>query len=271
MRQPQRQLRKNNPFMRKYLLFLAFSLICCSNSWGQLLRRDFLQEVSFGLNGGANFSKVSFLHNVNDRLYELGDQSFEPGYRFGFVARYIHRSHFGLQLEVNYEQAGWKEDFHEDAGVSMVNGVDLQNVKFGRTLEYLNVPVLAHIYFGKRRVRFIVNLGPELRFLMKYKEMKWNIPSSDDRKNAFQIDDPRFKEVHNDVDYGLCGGGGFDVRIGNRFNLLAEFRYSYGFGDLYSNKKSDLFQRSNNQMFGVVVTALVPAIQFKERDRLKKE
>lgn len=251
--------------MRRFIATISLLMAFCAISWGQLLRRDFVQDVSFGLNGGVNFSKVSFLHNMNDRLYELGNQSYKMGPRFGFTARYIHRKHFGIQLEVNYVQAGWEEDFHENIGVNMVNGYDLQEVTLGRRLDYLDVPILAHIYFGKKRLRFIVNLGPELRFMTKYNDMAWNIPEGDERRDAFGLDDPRFGDVYKSADYGICGGGGFDVLIGSRFHLLAEFRYAYGFGDVYNNKKSDLFQRSNNQMFGVVVTAMVDAIRFKER------
>lgn len=256
--------------MRRLFLTLTFALVACLVTYGQLLRRDFEQSVSFGVNGGLNFSKVSFLHNTTDRLFELGDQSFDMASRWGFTARYVHRNHFGVQLEANYAQAGWKEKFHEDLGVAMVNGIDLQDVSLGRRLDYIDVPILAHIYFGQRRLKFIVNLGPELRFLMNYHDVKWNIPENDLRKEAFKLDDPRFMEDYKSMDYGLCGGGGFDVMIGSRFHLLAEFRYSYGFGDLYNNKKSDVFQRSNNQMFGVVVTALFDAIKFKERKDREK-
>lgn len=250
--------------MRRVLLTIIGVLSCSAIVLGQQLRRDFLQEVALGLNGGLSGSRVSFLHNTNDRLNELGNQTFFLNARFGFTARYIHRKHFGVQLEVNYVQAGWEEDFTEDAGYNMINGYDMQGVKLGRRLDYIDVPFLAHIYFGKKRLRFIVNLGPELRFMTKYGEVKWNIPAGDERMNALQSDDPRFLDDYKKVDYGLCGGGGFDIQIGNRFNLLAEFRYSYGFGDIYSNNKADLYQRSNNQMFGVVVTALVPVVKFKE-------
>lgn len=249
--------------MRKLIIGLLWAFLCC-NLYGQQLRRDFMQEVAFGVNGGLNFSKVSFLHNMNDRLYELGNQSFVMGTRFGFTTRYIHRNHFGIQLEVNYVQAGWQESFHENIGYNIVNGVDMQDVKLGRRLDYIDVPVLAHIYFGKRRLKFVVNLGPELRVMTKYNEVKWNIPDGDPRQAVFGLDDPRFKDEYKGVDYGLCGGGGFDVTVAKRLHLLAEFRYAYGFGDIYGNKKSDLFQRSNNQMFGVTLSVLYTAFQFKE-------
>lgn len=257
--------------MRKFFLSIGLVVAYCSIACGQLLRRDFPQELSLGLNAGVNLTKVSFLHNMNDRLFELGDQSLWQGARFGFVARYIHQNHFGVQLEVNYAQAGWSEKFHEDMGVAMVNGFDLQDVKLGRRLEYLDIPALAHIYFGKRRLRFFVNLGPEIRVMTKYGEMKWNIPENDSRRSAFAEDDDRFLDEYHNVDYGLTGGGGFDMKIGKMVHLLVECRYSYGFGDLYNNNKADLFQRSNNQMLGVIGGVMIPVVTFKERKTLDSE
>jgi hypothetical protein len=250
--------------MRKLILLTTLIVAFASFSHGQPLRRNFLQELSIGVNGGVNLTKVSFLHNMNDRLYELGDQSLWQGGRFGFVVKYIHQNHFGIQIEANFVQAGWSERFHNNAGVSMVNGYDLQDVKLGRRLEYMDIPALAHIYFGQRRLRFFVNMGPEIRFMTKYGEVKWNIPEDDIRREAFQEGDNRFKEPHHTTDYGLTGGGGFDLRIGKMVHLLIECRYSYGFGDLYDNNKSDLFQRSNNQMLGLIGSVMVPVLKFKE-------
>ena len=257
--------------MRKLFILASLLVAFASSVYGQMLRRDFTQEIAIGVNGGVNLTKVSFLHNMNDRLYELGDQSLRQGTRFGFSLRYIHQNHFGIQLEVNYVQAGWTEKFRNNSGISMVNDYNLQDVKLGRRLEYVDIPVLAHIYFGKRRLRFFVNVGPEIRFMTKYGEMKWNIPENDDRCNAFQESDNRFKEPHHTTDYGLTGGGGFDMRIGKIVHLLVECRYSYGFGDLYDNNKSDLFQRSNNQMLGVIGSVMVPILKFKENQRKSED
>ncbi len=251
--------------MHRIFLAAVLSIVSLSLSYGQQLRRDFLQEVSMGVNAGVNLTKVSFLHNMNDRLYELGNQSLRQGIRFGFVTRYIHQNHFGVQLELSYVQAGWTEKFHENSGISMVNDINMQDVELGRRLEYWDIPVLAHIYFGKRRLRFFVDMGPEIRVMSKYGEVKWNIPEGDERRNAFQEGDDRFEEDHHNVDYGLTGGGGFDLKIGKMVHVLVECRYSYGFGDLYNNNKADLYQRSNNQMLGVMGSVLVPVFKFKER------
>ena len=251
--------------MRRIFLAAILSLASLSWSYGQQLRRDFIQELSLGVNAGANLTKVSFLHNMNDRLFELGNQSLRQGMRLGFAAKFIHQKHFGIQLELNYVQAGWTEKFHENSGVSMVNGINMQDVNLGRRLEYLDIPALAHIYFGERRLRFFVNMGPEIRVMTKYGDVKWNISENDEKRTAFQEGDDRFEEKYNNIDYGLTGGGGFDMRIGKMVHVLIECRYSFGFGDLYDNKKADLFQRSNNQMLGLMGSVMVPVLRFTEK------
>ena len=247
--------------------FSLIILFCISATLSaQLLRRDFERELSVGVTGGTNMSRVSFLHNDTYRMNELGDQGFWPKFRLGVVARHISQSHFGVQLEFNYVRSGWSERFREDAGMTMVNGIDLQNVKISRTLDYLEIPVLAHIYFGSRRVRVYVELGPQVSFLTNYGSLKWNIPETDTRKKAIVSDDPRLGDEYRSVDYGIAGGMGVDILAG-RFHVLLGGRYSYGFRDLYGNSKSDVFQRSNNQLMSFSASFLVPVLKYKENKR----
>ncbi len=253
-------------FNLKIAVALTIALLCailpCA---AQELRRNQMQEIAIGVNGGVGFSKVSFLHNDVYRQNELGDQTFRPGYRFGAVFRYIHQNHFGLQFEVNYTQAGWLESFHDDSGINLVNEINVQDVEISRRLEYIEIPVLAHIFFGKRRVRFFVELGPKFCFLTKYGDLEWNIPE-DSRRSAILDDDPRINDEHRTVDYGLTGGLGIDVRAG-KCHAIVGGRYAYNFRDIYNNDKSDVFQRSNNQLFSVSVTFLVSVANFTEKDR----
>ncbi|MCQ2210443.1 MAG: PorT family protein [Paludibacteraceae bacterium] len=251
--------------IRKLYVFLWVVLLV-QPIYSQQLRRDFERELSVGVTGGLGLSRVSFLHNNVYRMNELGDQSFCTGYRFGAVVRFISQNHFGIQLEANYVRSGWSELYHEDSGSTLVNGYDLQDVTLSRRNHYLEIPALAHIYFGKRKVRFFVELGPEISFMMGYGDLKWNIAEGDTRKNAIPSDDPRLGDVYNNVDYGLTGGLGLDFLIG-RFHTIIGGRYTHGFADLYNNGKADVFQRSNNQLMNVTATFLIPVLKYTERKR----
>ena len=234
--------------------------------YSQKLRRDQERELSVGVTGGLGLSRVSFLHNNVYRANELGDQSFYPGFRFGVVTRFISQNHFGVQIEANYVGSGWFETYHEDSGVTMVNGFNMQDVTLSRRNHYIEIPILSHIYFGSRRVRFFVELGPEISVLTRYGELKSNLSDSDARWAAIPTDDPRLKDQYNKVDYGLTGGLGFDIKTGP-FHTIIGGRYTYGFADLYNHSKADVFQRSNNQLMNVTATFLIPVLKYTERKR----
>ena len=74
-------------------------------------------------------------------------KAFLPGANGGINFRYMEENHFGFIVELNFEQRGWKEDFEK------------RPFSYSRTVNYLQLPFLAHIYFG-RRGRFFINAGP---------------------------------------------------------------------------------------------------------------
>jgi hypothetical protein len=238
--------------MRRIILLIYF--ICGFLSLSAQ-RNTFLQEITVGINGGINFSKVSFLHNVPYLSNQLGDVSMRSGMRFGLTTRYIAQKHFGIQMEVNFHQGGWSERFSE----IMINQVSFEDVSLSRRINYLEVPLLAHIYFGNK-TRFFVNVGPKIGFLIYYGDLNHNL--TDIQLAAFENNDPRFSDDgYNSVDYGLSVGGGMDFLIG-RFHTIVEGRYTFGFADLYNSTKKDVFQRSNNQNVAVIFTFMLPVKNF---------
>ena len=227
----------------------------------------FLQEIALGINGGVNLSKVSFLHNSLSEKGELGDINLWMGVKGGVSARYISAKHFGVQLEINYAEGGWNENFLPVNGnpvyVKGVNStnelVDFTNVKISRRINYIDIPLLAHIYFGNK-VRFFVNLGPKLGILVSYNELKHNM--TPEQIAVFRKNDPRiYDEGYRSFDYGLSVGGGLNFQIG-RLHAIAEGRYTFGFGDVYNNSKGDVYQRSNNQNVAISIAVLRPVKQF---------
>ncbi len=224
-------------------------------------QNDFLQEIALGVNGGVNFYKVSFLHNEPRLAQQLGDAGMEPGIKGGVSVRYISMKHFGVQLEINLMQSGWSEKFNVGDNIISDKGdtVDFSGVEISRRLNYIEIPLLAHIYFGKK-MRFFVNLGPKLGILVTYGELKSNL--SPEQLGVFDSRDPRiYDNGRNSIDYGLSAGGGFDVQIG-RLHTIVEGRYTFGFGDVYNNSKSDIYQRSNNQNIAITMTFLLPVKTF---------
>ena len=238
--------------MRRIIIVL-FSLLSLS-LYGQ--RSLFLQEIAVGVSGGMDFSKVSFLHNLPANAVELGNVGMRSEIKGGILARYISMKHFGVQAEVNYVQSGWRERFKDG---DHVGGEDFSGVEISRRLDYIEIPLLSHIYFGKK-VRFFFNIGPKLGILVSYGDLKDNL--SPGQIAVFNPDDPRiYDKGHNRFDYGLAVGGGLDLQIG-RLHTVVEGRYTFGFGDVYSNSKRDIYQRSNNQNVAVTVGVLLPVKRF---------
>ncbi|MDR1682380.1 MAG: PorT family protein, partial [Candidatus Symbiothrix sp.] len=89
---------------------------------------SFQSEWRFGANGGVNLSKIGFTPQVPQALL------LQP--TGGLTARYISESNFGMQVELNYSLRGWLQT--TDTVVNFY--------KYSRSLAYLEMPILTHIY-----------------------------------------------------------------------------------------------------------------------------
>lgn len=244
--------------MRK-ILTIVFTIITC---YANAQRHTFEQEISVGANAGATFSKVSFLHN-NQGLYSkyLGDLGMKGGMKFGASARYISQKHFGVQLELNFLQAGWKEKFSEETYLNDETR-NFKGLELKRRLDYVEIPLLAHIYFGKS-FRYYFNVGPKVAFLINESKLKSSEPISTEDFVVEGIEDPRIDDNadYNKFDYGLVIGLGLEFKMA-KTSAMIEGRYNFGFGDVYPNSKKELYQRSNNQIFSVTMAVLMPVLHF---------
>ncbi len=213
--------------MKHFSLFiLAFFL--CSLAFSQ---QDFKGELYFGAGGGAMVSNVDFSPTI--------PQTFKVGMLGGVSAKYISQKHLGLLAEVNFAQRGWKEDYDTSTGFV-----------YNRTLNYLEVPLMTHVYFGNR-TRFILNLGPQVSFLLGGKDTMSPELADDLAARRQENPEARIGEQYapmdslNKVDYGLVGGIGMELKTGiGVFDL--EGRYYFGLGDIFNSRrtKQAYFSRS---------------------------
>ena len=114
-----------------------------------LAQREYSPNFAIGGKAGATLSSVSFSPEVHTK--------FAQGLTMGIAARYTEEKYFGLIAEVNFTQRGWAEDFVRD---------EAPQFNYTRTLNYVSIPLLTHIYFGSNKVRGFVNLGPEVGFML---------------------------------------------------------------------------------------------------------
>ena len=222
--------------MKKYKNFglLVLALLFALPAAAQLGEER--HNFAVGINGGLNMSSVSF--NPKIKLNTLNTMS------MGVTMRYMSEKYFkmmcGVQMEINYSQRGWDEKIEDDSGNS-----------YSRTMNYLEIPFMAHLAFGRDRgVQFFVHAGPQIGFFIsdtRKKNDAWN--------NYTSTPEQHDKNVENKFDYGITGGAGLELRT-KAGNFLVEGRYYYALSDFYKSTKKDYFSRAAHGTITVKLTYL---------------
>ncbi|WP_255498681.1 porin family protein [Dysgonomonas sp. ZJ709] len=222
--------------MRKIVLSLILTCLYTLNISGQ---EKFKPEWNVGIGFGPTFSAVDFDPSVSTKNLNQ--------FHGGVSVRYITENHLGVIAELNYIQQGWAESFKEQPEFS-----------HSHQLNYIELPLLTHIYFGNK-IRYFINLGPKIAYLISDSE-KMNDAFADylasGEVSATSPTYQYFRKAEKKLDYGLMAGMGLEFRTGIG-NFSLEGRYSFGFGDIYNNRKSDYFNRSANRVISAKLTYYV--------------
>lgn len=174
------------------------------------------EQVALGARVGALGSFVSFSPSVS------ADMSF--GFQGGVACRYVSEKYFGIQAEINYLQRGWKESYQDQ-------------YNYQRTLHYLEIPFMTHIWFGKKAFSWFFNLGPEIGVLL----------GDNSQTNIAELStSERYGDIPKRFDYGICLGTGFEFQTKVGIYQL-EARYDFGLSDMFPNTAFDEFRKSSNQ------------------------
>ncbi len=215
-------------YQRLSAVFALLLLVCVSALPGAS-QTHYSSNVSFGVKGGADMSRVFFNPSV--------PQSMAFGGVAGITFRYVEEAHFGLIAELNYTGRGWKESFE-----------DAPQYSYQRNIDYLSLPILAHIYFG-RRGRFFFNVGPEFSLrLGESTSANFNpadIPSLPDFPTRYRTLEQMSTPVSQKFDYGITAGLGAEYNINRRNSIALEFRFYYGLGNIFPSARRDTFSASN--------------------------
>lgn len=218
--------------MKHRILYLLLAL--CAGMTAANAQTHFESRVDLGVKGGVTLSEVLFKPSIT--------QKFGMGYTGGLMFRYSEENHFGLLAEVNFVQRGWAEQF-EDLPYN-----------YQRILNYIEVPVMSHIYFG-RRGKFFINAGPEIAcFIGDRIKSNFdihdtaNLPNFNDKKRRTE---QLAMEVSQKVDFGIVAGLGGEFSIDRRNALNIEARVYYGIGNVMPSGRQDTFSVSNQLSFSV--------------------
>lgn len=217
---------KGNIYRRVLAAFAAL-VLCLGASSAQT---HYKPRISIGGRSGATMGRMSFSPSV--------EQKWVMGTTGAVSFRYTEEKLFGLIAELGWVQRGWKEDFE---------GAPFE---YSRTLTYLQLPIMTHIYFGSRRFKAFVNLGPQVAYLIGD-----NIKSNFDYRNPSSVEgfpnrnrmtEQMAMEVANKFDYGICADIGGEFYVAPRHSIYLEGRFYFGLGNIYPAAKADTFSASRS-------------------------
>lgn len=207
-----------------HCLVVVFLLLFGANMQAQDL--NFKPSMGVGVHGGVNFSKVSFVKaNYDTNVHYGALQLFSSG----LFVKLMAEENAGLQIEFNLSKKGWTE--------SRDSVLD-----YSREMQYYEIPVLTHLAFGKKRFKYILNIGPYIAFHQDFTEnLEFfsgnNIVSVSDSNSYYG------KVVDAPVDFGFIADAGLGYRAPfGEVQLKA--RYSYGMANIFNKYPESNFRNS---------------------------
>lgn len=236
--------------MKRFSLIPFFFLFCIHFLFAQVGQHR--TDLAIGINGGFNMNRMSFSPSIK--------QTFKNGMTMGFTARYTCEKYFNMicaiQAELNYSQAGWKED------------ITTSTDTYQRTIHYVQIPLLANLGFGRERggVKGFLVVGPQLSFCIGESEKRggeWSESTLALRPSG--VIQQYSLKVQRKFEYGIAGGLGMDVSTKKGHHFIVEGRYFFGLSDIFNNSKKDPFGRSANGTIFVKVSYLFDVIKTKQQ------
>lgn len=201
---------------------------------------DARNTLSLGVSGGMGTSRVSFIPTIK--------QTLSLGPTFGVSLRHVSEKYFflicGTQIECNFASRGWTEQIEDGSGN-----------EYTRVANYIEVPFLAHIGFGREYYGFQghINLGPQIGYLINEKEIYGGQQPWDISNRPNQVTEQYGKAIENKLDYGITASAGLEMRTGSG-NFGIEGRYYFGLGNIYGITKKDYFGRCANSTISIRAT-----------------
>lgn len=230
-------------------------------------------DLAVGVNGGYVMSSVKFQPDI--------PQMQHGGLTGGFSIRYVCEKYFkticSIYAEVNYTQAGWKEDILDiDNNPIVPEGPD-EAMAYSRTINYIQVPIFAHLAWGReeRGINFFVNVGPQFGYyLSESTEANFDVdnnPNPADKETGNHRVNSVVAQyqmpVENKLDYGIAVGLGLECSLRHIGHFLLEGRYYYGLGSIYGSSKRDYFGTSNFGQIGIKLAYLCDITKTKNVNR----
>jgi hypothetical protein len=180
-------------------------------------------EIFFGVHGGAMMSSMLFNPSVTQLDLLAGPLSGNGG----LVFRYAEHKVCAVQVECNYMQRGWREVLKPEGGVVAVD--------YRRQLDYIELPLLMHLYLGGQHVRGFFNLGPQIGYCFRDTEYGTKNPNAKHQ----------YVPIEHPFDWGAAAGLGVYYRAKKVGLFQLEARFNYSFGSIFDNAMTDYYNYAN--------------------------
>lgn len=178
-------------------------------------------EMYVGVHAGAMASTMLFKPNIANIDIMQSPLTINGG----LVFRYAGHKVCAIQTELNYMQRGWRETIT----------LGQMTMDYTRQLDYIEIPLLMHLYFGKERFRGFFNLGPQIGYCIR--DVATPLPEG--------VTAPHYLPIDKPFDWGLAGGLGCYLRTRKIGLFQLEARFNFSMGTTYNNRKVDYFSQSN--------------------------
>ncbi len=217
----------------KIIIISLLSLWALQGLYAQT-KPPFQQKFYYGLKATSLGSKYDFIPSVPQAMY-LGGGA-------GVFARFDVERGASIQLELNYTLSGWKEFYEERPDLS-----------YTRSIHTMNMPLLTHLYLSFHKgIRVFVNLGPIIGYNFMERSTLQD-PLEEKGKSSFtNFGKYRHEEkIERKFFWGLCGGPGVSIPIGQHHRIELEGRYTFGLGDIWGNARQDPYGLSAERRYSV--------------------
>jgi len=209
---------ENKTFYILLLLIVGCSILPASAQDTLDTDERFRSRLNLGFRAGGT---LSFIIEPNSRL---NDNFIDPaprleavqGFTAGVSAQYYAKSNFGLQVGVNYAEKGWQQEYIAEVGGELRQ---TDSIFFRQQLNYIDIPIMAHGYIGRRNFRIYLEAGIFVSYLFSH--------SSEQNLRADDLISYQFVDGRDErLGIGIVGGGGFEIvtavgifQLGGRYNL----------------------------------------------------
>lgn len=204
--------------MQKLVFILLFLLITVVSK----------AQLSVGYRYGIGSHGVNFLPEYLE-TFQIGYVRSSHGLSF----TYNNEKNAGFQIELNYAEKGWKEEFENSPDTFYI-----------RDIEYLEIPLFSHFEIGHRMLRPTVVFGP-------YFGWKLNESYTQNGFDGLLASDlPHYVEEIRSLDFGIKVGVGLKLNLG-RFAVFGEVRYDLemvGSRDIFSDKPSFIISEKTEEI-----------------------